>query len=167
MKMNHTDAFSILGITTDSNVTPETIKDAYRRAAAKYHPDHNPAGLEMMKLVNVAYDTLKDFAGTAEKSDAAYGEAINTALNAIINLGLNIEICGAWVWVGGNTKSHKETLKAAGFFWSPKKSLWYFRSAEHKSYNRKAWSIEQIRATYGSAEIKKEREKERMQLAYA
>ena len=54
---------------------------AYRRAAAKYHPDHNPAGLEMMKLVNVAYDTLKDYEGDIEspESNNDYGEALNAA----------------------------------------------------------------------------------------
>ena len=44
--MNHKDALSILSI-TQSHVTPEDIKLAYRRAAAKFHPDCNPAGLEM------------------------------------------------------------------------------------------------------------------------
>ena len=56
------DALSILSITGD--YTPETVKQAYRRACSQYHPDRNPAGLEMMKLVNVAYDTLKEETGT-------------------------------------------------------------------------------------------------------
>jgi hypothetical protein len=130
--MNIKDALAILNIQLD-NVTQEDIKTAYRKAAAKYHPDHNPAGLEMMKLVNVAYDTLKDFEGKAEPSQNDYGEVINQALNAIINLGLNIEICGSWVWVGGDTKPHKEALKAAGFMWAVKKMLWYFRPENYKS----------------------------------
>lgn len=128
--MNIKDALAILNIQLD-NVTQEDIKTAYRRAAAKYHPDHNPAGLEMMKLVNVAYDTLKDYEGKAEPSAMDYGGTINTALNAIINLGLKIEVCGSWVWVGGDTKPHKETLKAAGFMWAVKKRLWYFRPDDY------------------------------------
>ncbi len=48
------DASAILNIQTN-NLTPEDIKTAYRKAAAKYHPDHNPACMEMMKMVNVAY----------------------------------------------------------------------------------------------------------------
>jgi hypothetical protein len=28
---------------------------------------------------------------------------------------VEIEICGLWVWVGGETKKHKDTLKAAGY----------------------------------------------------
>lgn len=160
------DALSILNI-QPGNLTIEDIKIAYRRAAAKYHPDHNPAGLEMMKMVNVAFDTLKELDlakinhTTPNTSD--YGDSINNALNAIINLGLEIELCGVWVWVSGNTKPHKDTLKAAGFFWSPKKICWYFRPAEHKSHNRSSWSMDKIREIYGSATIKKEVE----QLVYA
>src|ERR1700722_408063 len=102
--MHIKDALSVLNIQTHP-ITPADIKAAYRRAAAKYHPDHNPAGLEMMKLVNVAYDTLKDYEGDIESPESGhdYGEALNAALNAIIGLGLDVEICGAWIWVGGDT----------------------------------------------------------------
>lgn len=152
------DALSILNIQSDF-ITKEEIKEAYRKAAFKYHPDRNLAGLEMMKLVNVAYDTLKDFEGettTLNKNNKDFGEIINNALNAIINLGFEIEVCGAWVWVNGNTKPHKETLKASGFFWSPKKLCWYFRPDDYKSHNRSTWSMDQIRNVYGSNKVKEE-----------
>lgn len=153
--MNIKDAFSILNIS--GNVTPSDIKKAYRKATAKYHPDRNPAGLEMMKLINAAYEAIKDFEGDAEKGkDQNYGETLNAALNAIINLGLKIEICGAWIWASGNTKIHREALKTAGYLWSPKKTSWYFRPSEYKSYNRSSWSMEKIRSTYGSHTIKDE-----------
>lgn len=153
------DALSILNI-QPNNLTIEDIKIAYRKATAKYHPDHNPAGLEMMKMVNVAYDTLKGLdlnkINNTVPNTHDYGDAINNALNAIINLGLEIELCGAWVWVSGDTKPHKDTLKTAGFFWSPKKLCWYFRPADYKSHNRSSWSMDKIREIYGSAAIKKE-----------
>ena len=46
---------------TESQVTPELIKTTYRKLCAKYHPDRNPNGLEKMKLINMAYQVLKDF----------------------------------------------------------------------------------------------------------
>jgi len=154
--MNTKDAFAILNIQA-GYVTPADIKTAYRKAAAKYHPDHNPAGLEMMKLINLAYETLKDFEGNAEELEENrkdYGEAVNSALNAIIGLGLDIEICGAWVWVSGNTYPHRKTLDQADYKWAPKKKCWYFRPDEHKSFNRSSWSMDKIRETYGSEKIK-------------
>lgn len=51
--MNQHDALKVLGLS--GQVSPESIKLAYKKACSKYHPDRNPAGLEIMKMVNVAY----------------------------------------------------------------------------------------------------------------
>ena len=121
----------------------------------QYHPDRNPAGLEMMKVINSAYDALKDYQGDTifktDNVDFDYSEKLNEAINAIIDLsGLYLEICGSWLWVGGNTKEHKEALKANKFKWSPKKSKWYFRPDDFKSYNRGKFDMDQIREKHGS-----------------
>ena len=147
--MNQYDAAKILGLSGE--LTPEIIKVAYRRAATKYHPDKNPAGLEMMKLVNQAYDVLKDFSGDVKEQQADYGDLLNEALNAIINIhALNIEICGAWVWVSGDTRSHKDTLKEAGYKWASKKKLWYYRPEGYRSSSRGKLDMDEIRARHGS-----------------
>lgn len=143
------DAFNILDI-SEGHITPDEIKTAYRKAAQQYHPDRNPAGLEMMKLINAAYEAIKDFNGEVfSNGNKSYGEHLNQALNAIIGLGFTLEICGAWIWVSGNTKPHKEILKSAGYQWSPKKSLWYFRPENYKSRKHKAWAMEDIYSKYG------------------
>lgn len=160
--MNIHDAEKILNLTGDYN--PEMVKAAYRKACSAYHPDRNPAGLEMMKLVNQAYDALRDKTGTAKAATAddlsSYGEDIFNALSKIIHLGLDIEICGAWVWLHGDTKPHKETLKESGFRLAPKKMLWYFRPADYKSKGRGKFSMDEIRNTHGSERVTmKERNK--------
>lgn len=153
MKLSHKDALNILNL--QSNATFDVIKTAYRRACAQYHPDRNPAGLEMMKLVNAAYQALSDYVAKTEvDQECDYGEKLNIALNAIIHLGLTIEICGAWLWVSGDTRQHKDVLKVSGFKWAPKKLMWHFRPEDYKSFNRGKWSIDQIRATHGSTQIK-------------
>ena len=59
------------------------------------------------------------------------------ALNAIIGLdGLDIEICGAWVWVDGETYRHRAPLKQAGFRFASKKKRWYFRPENWRSSSR-------------------------------
>ncbi len=156
--MNIRDALSILGI--EANADPKAIKTAYRRACIKYHPDRNPAGLETMKAVNVAYQFLReiDYDGSErpieETVDCHFGEALNAAINAVIGLdGIKIEVCGAWVWLSGETKPHKDRIKAAGYRWARKKQTWYFRPAASKSRNRGDWDMDEIRDKYGSTAI--------------
>jgi hypothetical protein len=57
------------------------------------------------------------------------------------------------VWVSGNTKEHKETLKANGFMWASKKQMWYWRAAENKSHGKKNTTMADIRTKYGSEKI--------------
>ena len=158
--MNKFDAAKILKLSGD--ITAELVKNAYREACKIYHPDINPAGDEMMKFINNAYDVLKDFTGKLdpandqaepkEGSNAShYPEALNDALNALYGLpGLTYEICGAWLWVGGNTKEHKDRIKEAGFKWASRKKLWFFRPDDYKSRNRKEKSMNDIRDKWGT-----------------
>lgn len=150
------DAANILGLT--GSITETDIKAAYRKQAMKYHPDRNPAGAEMMKIINAAFDALKDFNGdisdgeTEQAAAQDYPEAVNNALNVIMGLkGLDIEICGAWVWVSGDTYQHKGVLKEAGFKFASKKKSWYFRPEDWSSASRGNYTMEDIRDKYGSS----------------
>jgi curved DNA-binding protein CbpA len=152
------DAANILGLS--GHITPEAVKAAYRAAAKKYHPDINPAGEHMMKAANAAFEALKDFTGTPEEharsfTTETYPDELEAAILAIIDLpGLEIEICGMWVWVSGETRSHKEALKAAGFRWARKKQMWNFRPAGWKSCNRgRTWDMDKIRDAHGSTRV--------------
>lgn len=133
--MNITQAADILGIEQGSILDESTVKAAFRRAAQKYHPDKG-GSTEMMQAVNAAYAELQKHYGetiTEFGKDAGYADRLNDAINAIIHLdGLNIEVCGLWVWVSGDTRAHKDTLKASGYFWASKKFMWYFRPEEAK-----------------------------------
>jgi len=147
--MNIYDAAKILGLT--GNLNPEDTKAAYHAACKKYHPDINPVGEEMMKIINEAYDALKEYAGVMKSEQTDYGDMLNDALNAISGLpALVIEICGSWVWVTGETRGAKDTLKEAGFKWAAKKKAWYFRPEEFSSRSKGTKSLEEIRAKYGS-----------------
>jgi len=151
------DALNVMGVVGE--YTPELIKAIYRKLCSLYHPDRNPAGLEMMKMVNEAYAVLKDSSGTVDPDSQTtnYGEDINTALQAIINLdGILIEVAGTWVWVSGDTKPHKDILKEAGFKWAMKKKMWFYRPEDSISKGRGKYSIDDIRARHGSQTINKQ-----------
>lgn len=155
MKMNHRDALKILGCKPDMEFAE--IKTAYRKASAKFHPDRNPAGLEMMKLINAAWQALSDYTPGMVKDDSTesmdLGDELNAALNAVIGLGLTIEICGSWIWVSGDTKPHREILKASGYRWAPKKLMWSFCGGE-RTTSRGKFSMDDIRNRHGSVSVK-------------
>lgn len=152
--MKASQAAEILGIEAGSELTLDILKMAYRRSCSKYHPDKG-GSTEMMQAVNAAYDALQSFTGTlpTEGTQAGYGEALNAALAAIVTLpGLSIEVCGLWVWVSGDTRTHKDAIKAAGYYWASKKHMWYFRPAD-ASGGRGTSSIDEIREKYGSSKV--------------
>lgn len=157
--MNIYDALKVLGV-TESPVTEEVVKTAYRQACLKFHPDRNLAGNEMMILINEAKESLKAVTYPFEYKNEDgynYGEEINEALNKIMNLeGLKIEVCGAWVWVSGSTKDQWILLKEAGFKFSPPKKMGYFRPeyAKTRRFKKDGLSMEEIRSKYGADNIK-------------
>lgn len=159
--MNFQDAAKILNLSGD--ITPTEVKRAYREACSKYHPDRNIGGEEMMKAANLAYEVLKDFSGTVAEDSQNYGDAMMIALNFATALtGVNIEVCGNWVWLDGDTKTHREALKetkqtfpdANGYRWAPKKKRWYFRPQDWTSKSRGQWDMDKIREEHGSTTYK-------------
>ena len=90
--MNIQTALSLLGL-NDGSFTAKEIKTAYKKASIKFHPDRNPAGLEMMQAINEAWETLKDLEGAAVDGTCQtdLGDALNEALKAVLDLaGLNV-----------------------------------------------------------------------------
>ncbi|OEF63552.1 molecular chaperone DnaJ [Vibrio cyclitrophicus 1F175] len=151
------DALNLLSLT--GSATQTEIKKAYKAACLKFHPDRNPAGAQMMIAINAAYDFLKGLEGNVEAKEGFeandYADELNEVLNRLFGLeGIEIEVCGNWVWVTGETKAHKDVLGrkdgGIGCYFSRKKSAWYYRPAEYKSFSRKSHDMDDIRAKYGS-----------------
>ena len=72
----------------------------------------------------------------------------------VILAGINIEICGSWVWVTGNTYPNREALKAAGLRYSKGKAAWYWKPEGSHSKARRNYSMDEIRQLHGSERIK-------------
>ena len=144
----------------------DELKKQYRRLANKYHPDHG-GSVEAMQEINNEHDEL--FEILKAKHNATADEAHQTTeapqefrdiVSTLLNIdGLEVELCGCWLWIGGNTREHKEELKAAGCRWSSGKKLWYWHHVEDGSrYHRGKKSMQQIRFKYGSQTFKKGKE---------
>ena len=97
-------------------------------------------------------EDIKDEAKIQQEKD------LKALMNTIVQLkqleGLNIDLLGSWLWIGGNTKENKEALKALGCRWASKKKLWYWHTeSETRRHYKKSISIEEIEAKYGKQTI--------------
>lgn len=157
--MNFSEALGILRPLGDSQ---DDLRAAYRTAARKYHPDINPNGLELMKLINLAYEFLKKHSGKWSRAkDQTAGPGLDTILADLFDKiktfrDINTEICGAWMWISGNTRTYKTELKNLGFRWSKNKAAWYWHKPGYKKYGKRTFSMGEIRKTWGSYEMDQE-----------
>ena len=140
----------------------DELKAEYRRLIKKHHPDCGGDN-ETMKAINleyeVAFESLKkqhNAKADAQHQTTETPDEFRAIIEMLLKLdGLDIELCGSWLWIGGNTKEHKEALKAAGCRWSNNKKLWYWHHAEegHK-WHKGSSTMTDIRTKYGSQTFK-------------
>src|SRR5574343_217680 len=136
--------------------TMDSLRKAYRAISKKYHPDVNPNGLEMMKLINMSYDLLVEkfnswsLAGF-HPDEVSVDELLQEIFEKIKHCsGVKFEVIGSWLWVTGNTRPYKALFKTVGFKWSPNKVAWYWHPGEWKKFSKKRLDLDQIRDIYGS-----------------
>lgn len=137
--------------------SPDEVKEQYRLLCKKHHPDVG-GRTEDMQSINAEYKTaLRDCLTAQGKSKKEVDEAMEfeqqfmDKVQSIIGVdGIQIELCGRWIWVTGNTYAVKNELKANGFFWASKKLAWYWRHADDIVYTSKKLDLDEIRAKHGS-----------------
>lgn len=137
----------------------EELRKEYKRLVKLNHPD-NGGSDELIKTINVEYEFTfkmleKSDTANSKKYNMAADEQIRDVINIIINLDINIEICGSWIWVSGNTYGCKSDLKANGFRWASKKKMWYWHDPEETTRSNGKTTMDDIRTKYGSETVKK------------
>ena len=142
--------------------TLEELKKQYRELAHKHHPD-NGGSDEAMKAINNEYSALfprlkdthqtKDGTTyTTKEPNTETAEQFIDLINVLMRMdGIIIEVIGCFVWVSGETKPHKQALKALRFRWHSKKLCWYLAPEDYKQRSRKDYSMDEIRNMYGTS----------------
>lgn len=153
--------------------TIEDAKALYRELCMQHHPDHG-GDTATMQEINAqwaryqaegaktdAYDRQRQAHADGKKSAADFHniDEVTDILMRKIEIALNlsgviVELCGMWIWCTGETRQHKETLKAEGFKWASHKTAWYY--AGIPSFNRREHSLDEIREMYGSTTFQRE-----------
>ena len=146
----------------------EELKAEYKRLALKFHPDMPTGNLEIMQLVNAEYDRLfailkdvhskKDgttYQATGDWTTSETPEQYRDIISALIKMkGIQIELCGSWLWMTGETMQYKEQLKELGCLWSANKKAWYYTGSPIKDKRRSHYkSMDEIRNAWGSQKI--------------
>ena len=140
--------------------TLEELKKEYKRLALANHPDRG-GDVEVMKAINAEYDELfakvKDIHVNAKgetytKENTETPDIFKDIIDKLIKMdGVEIEIIGCFIWLSGNTKEHKDTIKAMGFRWHSNKKMWYKAPADYKKKSRKKYDMDEIRKMYGTS----------------
>ena len=154
--------------------TLEELRRQYRDLLRKYHPDNANGSTQATQEINAEYDKLFKVLKNRHESKSADNKESNTktdfnanmydwendkalreTLQKIINFnGIEITICGQWLWVSGNTYSYKKELKEIGFKWASQKKMWFWHSENFRKKSRKTLSMEEIQNYYGSTKVK-------------
>ena len=145
--------------------TAEDVKQLYKKLARDLHPDCNPGRdttkefQEMQAEFDKAWNQLKNkhtdkYGKTYEKESTEDIQLYKDIIERLLHCpGLVIELCGSWLWITGNTKEHRETLKELHFCWSKQKSAWYFHAEPYRKHSKNSVDMWRIREMYGSQQF--------------
>ena len=144
---------------TPAPTTAEELKSMYRQLAMTHHPDRG-GDTEAMKAVNAEYDVLFEIVKhihknkdgkTYRKESTETADHFKDLIDELMRMDdIVIEIIGSFIWITGDTKPHKDRLKALKFQWSAKKTAWYLKPEDYKKRSHKDYNLDTIRAMYGS-----------------
>ena len=140
--------------------TMEQAKKLYKTLAKVHHPDMQgpSACVKAMQDINNQFEAFRPTEGTATSAqdNKNFADFIN---QLIVIEGLEIEVCGSWVWIGGSTYAKRTEIKAINYGeayrlgFSKNKSMWYVSPVEYRKKSGKSLDIDNIRHLYGSEKI--------------
>ena len=149
--------------------TAEELKKEYRKLAKQLHPDLGGNEEEFKVMQNEfekMWERLKNIHTNSEgetytKETAETPQEFINIIDVLTKLNdIEVEICGSWIWVSGNTREHKEVLKGLKFHWAKKKQAWYYHSEPYRKKSNRELTLDEIREMFGSQRYKGKEEKQ-------
>lgn len=126
-------------------------KKVFKKLARLLHPDVGGSEEEFKILKNV-YDDIVEHK-IYFSNNAKFDIELEKIISQILHFeDIIIEVVGSWIWLSGETKIIKDTLKNIGFKWASKKKMWYY--GEMKGKNPKQKSMDEIKNKYGCTTVR-------------
>ncbi len=144
--------------------TLDEAKALYKKLAFELHPD--VSGRDSKAEFQEMQNQFEAFKPQTEKYQTEF-ESHNAAhfmqiINDLMQIkhDIEIEICGSFIWISGDTRSAKDKIKAVQSEafkpaqWHRKKFVWFFAPADYRKFSSKEFDMEEIRNKYGSEKYK-------------
>ena len=126
-------------------------KKVFKKLARQLHPDIGGSEEEFKILKNIYDDTVEH--KIYFSSDAKFDIELEKIISQILHFeDITIDVVGSWIWLSGETKIIKDTLKDIGFKWASKKKMWYYGEMKGRSHKEK--SLDEIKSKYGCETVK-------------
>ncbi len=157
--MNTVEALRILN---NPEPNKQSVLKHYRQQAKRYHPDCKNGDLDIMKLVNLAFELVEglNFTWDIREEDRAARPLTDTIQEMWDQLkhypGLVGEIIGSWLWISGNTYPIREQLKNMGFSYAHIKKCWYYHEGYYHKHNKTQYTMSDMRNLWGSQTLEEE-----------
>lgn len=141
------------------------LKKAYFKFVKQFHTDNGGNKEDFIEMKAEYEKIIKEnlYSKTQEEEETNNEENMKKFADVIDKIvileGLEIEIIGEWIWVGGNSYLHKDILKENKFFFSRGKKKWYWNGDDKKSKRRSHMSYEEIKEKYGYTKVKNKKVK--------
>lgn len=158
----------------ESCTTLDEAKQLFRKLALKLHPDKGGKKEEFQQMLDQFHSFKpgkEKFAGEAAQWDD-FGPIYSSIIEQLMDVdGVIIEVVGSYIWIGGDTYTKRDEIKAVdtkGYMeckFAGNKKKWFFKPAGYKPRVRREWSMDKIRATYGSQTVDKSGRKGKGELA--
>jgi len=153
----------------------EEIKILYRKLIFDNHPDRCQfTGLSRDAATHIAQEINEQYQSALHARDGqtrtgddgrertyTYDQAVEQAIaefidrlikSGVLDQGVNATLIGTWVWVTGETRLAKGTLKGLGCKWHSKRECWFWNCEEGRHfYSHKG--LETLAAQYGARDI--------------
>ncbi|MCK5293068.1 MAG: hypothetical protein KAJ49_00325 [Arcobacteraceae bacterium] len=131
-------------------------KKVFKKLARLLHPDIG-GDEESFKILKNVYDDIVEHK-IYFSTDAKFDIELEKIISQILHFeDIIIEVVGSWIWLSGETKIIKDTLKNIGFKWASKKKMWYYGEMKGRSHKEK--SLDEIKGKYGCETVRTKQKK--------
>lgn len=149
--------------------TVDAVKKHYRTLAMQMHPDRGGDTASMQELNRQYQNALSACHGQtsigSDKEEHTYYynqereqeiiDFIDRLLrsNALKSDNVECMIIGRWVWITGDTKPVKDTLKELECRWHSKRQAWYWHKQTYRTQFNKSVSLDDLANYYGYSRV--------------